>query len=110
RLAMQKGIQERFFAVVRAEKDNAAAQKKLRAAVEEWTSKLSKEEKEALLDAQPLLEGQISTVVTPWFRHFLDYDPRPALRRVTCPVLVLNGAKDIQVDARLNLPVIAAAL
>jgi uncharacterized protein len=49
-------------------------------------------------------------VLTPWFRHFLDYDPRPRLRQVTCPVLALNGEKDLQVDAKANLQAIAAAL
>jgi uncharacterized protein len=29
---------------------------------------------------------------------------------VSCPVLALGGAKDVQVDARLNLPAIEAAL
>jgi fermentation-respiration switch protein FrsA (DUF1100 family) len=29
---------------------------------------------------------------------------------VTCPVLALNGAKDLQVDARVNLQAIQAAL
>src|SRR5262249_34781602 len=40
----------------------------------------------------------------------MDYDPRPALRKVTCPVLALNGAKDAQVDSKLNLQAIEAAL
>jgi len=109
-IARQKELQERIFAIVRAEKDNAAAEKKLRAALEDLTSKLDAAKKKELVEAMPLLEGQIQVVLTPWFRHFLDYDPRPALRKVTCPVLALNGAKDVQVDAKLNLTAIAAAL
>jgi uncharacterized protein len=38
----------------------------------------------------------------------MDYDPRPALRKATCPVLALNGGKDLQVDARVNLQAIEA--
>src|SRR5207253_291545 len=102
-LARQKALQERMFAVLRAEKDNTAAEKKLRAALEETTAGLGKEEKKQLVGAMPLLEGQIKMVLTPWFRHFLDYDPRPALRKTQCPVLALNGAKDVQVDAKANL-------
>ncbi len=63
-----------------------------------------------MLDGQPLLEGHIQAALSPWFRHFLAYDPRPALRKVTCPVLALNGEKDVQVDARVNLKAIEAAL
>jgi fermentation-respiration switch protein FrsA (DUF1100 family) len=109
-LARQKALQERLFAVLRQEKDNAAAGKKLRAALDEYRAGLGKEDKKQLVDALPMLEGQVQVVLTPWFRHFLDYDPRPALREVSCPVLALNGEKDLQVDPKVNLPSIAAAL
>jgi len=109
-LARQRTLQERMFAVVRQEKDKKTAEKKIRAAIEDLTAKLGKDEKREFTDTLPALEGQIQMVLTPWFRHFLDYDPRPALRKVTCPVLALNGEKDLQVDAKANLPAIAAAL
>jgi pimeloyl-ACP methyl ester carboxylesterase len=110
RLARQKALQERMFAVVRQEKGKAVAEKKLRAAVADFIAKLGKEEKSEWKDQLPALEGQINMLLTPWFRHFLDHDPLPALRRVTCPVLALNGEKDLQVDAKTNLHAIAAAL
>jgi uncharacterized protein len=109
-LARQKAMQQTMFAVLRAENDNVVAEKKIRAALAELTGKLDAEEKKKMAEAMPLLEGQIKMVLTPWFRHFLSYDPRPALRKVTCPVLALNGAKDVQVDAALNLQAIQAAL
>jgi fermentation-respiration switch protein FrsA (DUF1100 family) len=109
-LAHQKALQERIFAVLRQEKDNAAAEPKIRAIMEELTSERGKDEKKQIVEALPLLEGQVQMVLTPWFRHFLDYDPRPALRRVSCPVLALNGQKDLQVDAKMNLQAIEAAL
>ena len=42
--------------------------------------------------------------------HFETYDPKPALRKVSCPALVLNGEKDLQVPHKENLPAIEAAL
>ena len=42
-------------------------------------------------------------LMSPWFRFFLSYDPAPALARVQCPVLALNGSKDVQVPPRENL-------
>lgn len=48
--------------------------------------------------------------VTPWMAYFLNYDPVPALQRVSCPVLALNGAKDLQVPAKVNLDAIRQAL
>ena len=40
----------------------------------------------------------------------MTYDPVPTLKKVKCPVLALNGEKDLQVPVDANLPVIEAAL
>jgi uncharacterized protein len=109
-LERQTELQHRMFAILRQEKDSAAAQAKLKAAVAELSAKLGKDEKKEAAKAMPELDGQLSTLLTPWFRYFLTYDPRPALLKVTCPVLALNGAKDLQVDSKINLPTIAAIL
>jgi hypothetical protein len=53
---------------------------------------------------------QLKTLTTPWFRYFLTYDPAATLRRVTKPVLAMNGEKDLQVPAKQNLDAIRAAL
>ncbi|MEO0629588.1 MAG: alpha/beta hydrolase, partial [Planctomycetota bacterium] len=46
----------------------------------------------------------------PWLRTFLELDPRPALREVTQPVLVLNGELDLQVLPDQNVPEIEKAM
>ncbi|MFO0964074.1 MAG: alpha/beta fold hydrolase [Gemmataceae bacterium] len=109
-LALLKTLQDRLFAVVRAEKDLAEAEKKAGAALKEITGKLSAEEKKESAAALVVIESHKQLVLSPWGRYFMDYDPRPALRKVTCPVLALNGAKDVQVDAKVNLAAIEAAL
>ena len=38
-----------------------------------------------------------------WFYSFITYDPKAALQQVSCPVLALNGSKDMQVNAAQNL-------
>ncbi len=55
-------------------------------------------------------EPQIAMLTSPWFRHFVTYDPADALRQVTCPVLALNGARDLQVPPDQNVPAIRRAL
>ncbi len=45
-----------------------------------------------------------------WFRFFMAYDPVKDLKKVKCPVLALNGAKDLQVPADDNLKGIKKAL
>src|SRR5215469_13542238 len=64
--------------------------------------------------AGDMTDAQIGAIVRQlnirWLRYFLTYDPAQALRKVRCPVLVLNGEKDLQVPPKQNLPVIRKAL
>ncbi|MCY1719697.1 alpha/beta fold hydrolase [Prolixibacteraceae bacterium Z1-6] len=61
-------------------------------------------------DRKKLIDQQISTFNNNWFSFFINYDPYPALTRVTCPVLALIGEKDVQVPPKSNLPAIKKAL
>lgn len=45
----------------------------------------------------------LNQIQTPYLSHFLTLDIRPILADITCPVLALNGTKDIQVDYESNL-------
>ena len=64
-------------------------------------------EKDARVKSQ--LETEARVYATPWFRFFATYDPYPTLRKVTCPVLALNGSLDVQVPAALNVPFLRGA-
>ncbi len=43
------------------------------------------------------------TLSTKWWKFFAAYNPQPALQKVKCPVLAINGSADIQVPAEANL-------
>ena len=45
----------------------------------------------------------VAQIQMPYMRHFLTLDIRPLLGNITCPVLALNGTKDIQVEHENNL-------
>ncbi|HQN93772.1 MAG TPA: alpha/beta hydrolase, partial [Prolixibacteraceae bacterium] len=62
------------------------------------------------LSSKEMIDIQMKQLISPWMRYFLNYDPRPALRKVTCPVLALNGEKDLQVPPVENLREIEKAL
>jgi alpha-beta hydrolase superfamily lysophospholipase len=62
----------------------------------------------ATLDAQ--VDAALAQIGSPWMKRFLVLDPAVSLRKVKCPVLVLNGTLDTQVDAVQNVPPIEAAL
>ena len=79
----------------------------------EWYSKdldskgLTPEERKEKMAA--FTQGLVS-VNNPWMKYFLDTDPAQFWSAVKCPVLALNGEKDLQVNHEMNLPAIKAAL
>jgi len=96
--AVQAGTREReILNLIKTEKDPAVLEKKLK-------DKMAEDGLEAQLGIE------IKALTSPWFRFFMTYDPATALRKVTCPVLALNGEKDRQVPAKQNLPAIRKAL
>lgn len=52
------------------------------------------------------IEREIDTMTTPWYIQFIQHNPTNDLRNITCPVFAVNGEKDIQVDAAVNLKAI----
>jgi hypothetical protein len=106
-IALNRARQEQIFTVVKEEKDLAAMTARLHHVAETIVAGVPDEQKGA---ARQQIASQIAAVTTPWFRYFLTYDPRPALTRVKCPVLALNGELDLQVPYQPNLDAIAAAL
>jgi hypothetical protein len=96
--AVQAGTREReILNLIKTEKDPAVLEKKLK-------DKMAEDGLEAQLGIE------IKALTSPWFRFFMTYDPATALRKVTCPVLALNGEKDRQVPPKQNLPAIRKAL
>lgn len=57
-----------------------------------------------------MVQASVDQLFSPWFQFFLRYDPREALRKVTVPVLALNGTLDLQVVDTQNLPAVESAL
>ncbi len=101
-IARTREFNKQTYALVRQEKDPATLQAKLSDLVQ--SSGMSASLPPAAL------QSQVRLMVSPWFRFFLDYDPLPALQKTMCPVLALNGEKDLQVSPKENLAKIQKAL
>lgn len=86
-----------LLGLIKTETDAAIMEKKVR-------EKLAGKMPEAQLGPQ------LKAIASPWFRYFLTYDPAPALSKLRCPVLAINGDKDTQVSPKQNLPAIRKAL
>lgn len=57
-----------------------------------------------------IIKIQVEQVTSPWMLYFIKYDPATVLQKVHCPVLALNGEKDLQVPPKENLSAIKTAL
>lgn len=64
----------------------------------------------ANMTEEEFVKSQTSTVMSPWMRYFIGYNPALILSEVDCPVLAVNGDKDLQVPSEANLTAIKTAL
>ena len=108
-IARSRAAQQAIFAVLKEEKDNTAAEKRIRENFSKITADMTDEQKKAS-GIEATLNAQLKMVLTPWFRYFLTYDPKPALMKVRCPVLAINGEKDLQVPPDEDLRIIEQTL
>jgi uncharacterized protein len=103
-IEQNRKTQEAIFNIIKSEKDSAARLDRLQRTFTGGMYPMMNEDQKKAIDLQ------VAAVNSPWFRFFLTYDPRPALSRLTCPVLALIGEKDLQVPSKTNLPAIEKAL
>lgn len=66
--------------------------------------------KPAGVEADTYAQLKVDQLLSPWWLNFIRYDPAIALEEVQCPVLAINGEKDLQVLPKQNLVAIKAAL
>lgn len=57
-----------------------------------------------------MIDSQVALLISPWMLNFIRYNPASTLEKVKCPVLAIDGDKDMQVDSKINLPAIENAL
>lgn len=96
-------VNQRIFEIIRTEPDSVQTLEQLRTILSQGFYPGMNDEMKAAVDAK------IAGVNNNWFRYFLTYDPQPTLQKVTCPVLAINGEKDVQVPVS-NLDSIKSAL
>ncbi len=109
-IATNAVAQREIFRAIKTEQDPAAAEASVRRVIREQTVSMTEEQRQALGLSDAMLDTQVNMVLSPWFRDLLAYDPRPTLKAVKCPVLAINGEKDLQVAAKENLAAIRTAL
>ncbi|MBI3408689.1 MAG: alpha/beta fold hydrolase [Planctomycetes bacterium] len=109
-LTWSRDLQKRIIEVMHEKIDDAEVASRVKVMVAEELEKLDEKDRKLAEKSKGQLQGQLSKDALRWSRFFLVYDPRPALRKVTVPVLAVNGEKDFQVPPKENLSEIEKAL
>ena len=98
-LALEEETTRRWIAMVKAGDTNEQIEEALRPRIEAAAAKSGSDAKRA-----------VARLHSPWWRFILTHSAIPDLEKVHCPVMALNGSKDLQVPPRENLVPIAQAL
>ena len=100
----------RMYALVREARDTVGLRDRLLAEMRQYAQTVPAEQRSAMGATDAAINAQVAQVMSPWFRYFITYDPRPALRATRVPVLALNGTLDLQVPYEANVAGIRTAL
>ncbi len=103
-ISQNQSLQKAIFDIILNEKDSSRQVERLQQTYTNGMYDTMNDDQKKAIDAR------VKAVNTPWFRFFLTYDPYPTLTKVKCPVLALNGEKDLQVPPKENLTAIKKAL
>ena len=100
----------KLYELVKADRKNKLNVNTLLEKMKPYYDGLSQDIKDSLQLTEQRLMQSCATVTNPWFRYFIKINPAPYLKKITCPVLALNGGADIQVAAGPNLEAIAKGI
>lgn len=56
------------------------------------------------------VRASVKSQNSPWLDYVMDYDPAADINGIRCPALILNGDRDVQVEAAVNIPSIESNL
>lgn len=98
-----KKLRQGIYNIAKTESNDSVAFSKIKTFIRNFYPGITETQVNAIAN-------EFSVVLMPWFRFYLAYDPRPALQSIHCPVLAINGGKDLQVPAKENLSEIEKAL
>ena len=110
KIIRDKFYNKKAYSLIKAENNERVLVEKLHQILIDYVNELSMEEKDRIGNIDIYLNAQLQSLLSPWFKYFLIYDPAPTLSKVRCPVLAINGEKDLQVPPSENLNAIEEAL
>lgn len=98
------------YSIIVQNTDNDKVKQDLTDYAKEVYKEFSPTEKQNVGSEEEFIKNQVAQLMDPWMLYLLRYDPAATLEKVKCPVLAINGEKDLQVPSKINLTTIQQAL
>lgn len=105
-----KALFSRAFEIVMQSTDLEIMKQDLTAYAKEVYKDLPAKGRPEGITEEDFVSSQVNEIATPWMQYFIKFDPATTLEKVHCPVLAINGEKDLQVPPKENLTAIKDAL
>ena len=99
-------VNKAIYDVILREKDNTRAAEEIKKIMADAVNSDPSVSETVKTEQIKSLDAKITPILTPWFRTFLEIDPKQYLLKTKCPVLALNGTKDVQVPYQADLEAI----
>jgi len=103
-------LNKEMYNIIKESKDSSETAAELHKVYNNYYNNLDEKEKTEMGDSNVFFNKELKTIMSPWFKFFISYDPVPTLEKVKCPVLALDGSKDVQVPPKEDLEAIKKAL
>jgi alpha/beta superfamily hydrolase len=100
----------KVFEIILKSKSDVTLKEDLKKFLVETVKSLPAENRPKGMTDEDFISMQLTQITSPWMLNFIRYDPVPALEKVKCPVLAVNGEKDLQVPPKEDLAAIEKAL
>ncbi len=110
-LQFNKSITAKLYDVINNETDIAKIESEAKKSLIKYKDSLTEEKSPYAMYISDAAINQVAGIgKNKWMYTFIRTNPQDYLSKVTCPVLALNGSKDLQVLPKLNLKGIESAL
>ncbi|MDY0201631.1 MAG: alpha/beta hydrolase [Bacteroidales bacterium] len=105
-----KNLNTELFKMVIESNDGSSLKADLTSLINKMLNNDTNAEIADAMAQEEYVSRQINQLTSPWMLFFIRFDPATTLEKVKCPVLAVNGEKDLQVPPTENLTAIKNAL
>ena len=101
-LEKAKKVNQKIYNSVKSEKSTEEVKLEIEKLLEQNLSDNPEANYLSETQKKQMISQQKEQITSPWFRYFMKFNPDEFLSKIKCPVLILNGDKDLQVPAKMN--------